>query len=127
MLRLNPPWARGHSKPSVEKYFVFVLVLNAAAEPSLGSRVFEANFFSCVVLCYSLGTNVFKKQGGMLAFFLLVCSPISRSGVWFLMLRLNPPWARGHSKPSVDKYFVFVLVSNAAAETSLGSRAFETN
>ena len=60
-------------------------------------------------------------------FFLSVCSPIPMSGVWFRRLRLNPPLARGHSKPIVEKYFVFVLVPNAAAEPSLGSRAFETN
>ena len=79
---------------------MFVLVLNAAAEPSLGSRVFEANFFSCVVLCYSLGTNVFKKQGGMLSFF-------------FACVFTN--------------FQIRGLVFNAAAEPSLGSRAFETN
>jgi len=53
MLRLNPPWARGHSKPIFEKHFVLVLVSNAAAEPSLGSRAFDTNYVSASPLTAS--------------------------------------------------------------------------
>ena len=84
----------------------------------VGDRVF-------FVLCLSFKTNVSKNKVGCSRFFLSVCSPIPMSGVWFRRLRLNPPLARGHSKPIVEKYFVFVLVPNAAAEPSLGSRAFQ--